>query len=87
MAHKVLEEKEVFNATRRANSMSTTTPPDRNSTRGHGIPRWVLLLLGLSLWSVGMPLVHGILPWAFLVALRPDTAGRRATRGPGTGWG
>ena len=44
--------------------MSTTTTPDRNSTRGRGIPRWVLLLLGLFGWLVGMPLAHGILPWA-----------------------
>ena len=44
--------------------MSTTTTPDRNSTRGRGIPRWVFVLLGLLVWSVGVPLAHGILPWA-----------------------
>ena len=44
--------------------MSTTTTPDRNSTRGRGIPRRVLLPLALFLWLVGMPLLHGILPWA-----------------------
>ena len=44
--------------------MGTTTTPDRNSTRGRGIPRWVLLLLGLFGWFVGVPLAHGILPWA-----------------------
>ena len=44
--------------------MSTTTTPDRNSTRGRGIPRWVFVLLGLFVWLVGVPLAHGILPWA-----------------------
>ena len=44
--------------------MSTTTPPDRNSTRGRGIPRWVLVILGLFVWLVGFPLAHGVLPWA-----------------------
>ena len=43
--------------------MSTTTTPDRNSTHGRGIPRWVLVLLGLLVWLVGMPLVHGVQPW------------------------
>jgi len=44
--------------------MSTTTTPDRNSTRGRGIPRWVFVLLGLFVWLVGVPLAHGVLPWA-----------------------
>ena len=44
--------------------MSTTTTPDRNSTHGRGIPRWVLVLLGLLGWLVGVPLAHGVLPWA-----------------------
>jgi len=29
-----------------------------------GMPRWLFLVLGLSAWFVGMPLVHGVLPWA-----------------------
>jgi protein-S-isoprenylcysteine O-methyltransferase Ste14 len=44
--------------------MSTTTPPDRNSTRRRGIPRWALVILGLFGWFVGVPLAHGVLPWA-----------------------
>jgi protein-S-isoprenylcysteine O-methyltransferase Ste14 len=44
--------------------MSTTTTPDRNSTRGRGIPRWVLVILALFVWLVGFPLAHGIVPWA-----------------------
>jgi hypothetical protein len=44
--------------------MSTTTTLDRNSTRRLGIPRSILLPLGLFVWLVGMPLLHGILPWA-----------------------
>src|SRR5262249_54042623 len=44
--------------------MSTATTPDRISTRGRGIPRWVFVLLGLFVWLVGVPLAHGILPWA-----------------------
>jgi protein-S-isoprenylcysteine O-methyltransferase Ste14 len=44
--------------------MSTTTTPDRNSTRGRGIPRWVLLLVALFGGLVCMPLLNGILPWA-----------------------
>jgi protein-S-isoprenylcysteine O-methyltransferase Ste14 len=43
--------------------MSTTTTPDRNSTHGRGIPRWVLVLLGLLVWLVVIPLVHGVQPW------------------------
>jgi hypothetical protein len=44
--------------------MSTTTTPDRNSTRGRGIPRWVFVFLGLFDWLVGVPLAHGVLPLA-----------------------
>ena len=46
--------------------MSTTTTPDiRNSrARGRGIPRSVLIPLGLFVWLVGMPLSHAIVPWA-----------------------
>ena len=44
--------------------MSTTTTPDRNSTRGRGIPRWVFVPLSLFVWLVGLPLAHGIVPWA-----------------------
>ena len=44
--------------------MSTTTTPDRNSTRGRGIPLWLLVLLALFGWLVGVPLAHGVLPWA-----------------------
>jgi protein-S-isoprenylcysteine O-methyltransferase Ste14 len=44
--------------------MNTTTTPDRNSTRGRGIPRSVLLPLGLFCWLVAIPLAHGIVPWA-----------------------
>ena len=44
--------------------MTTTTTPDQNSTRGRGIPRWVLVLLSLFVWLVGVPLAHGVLPWA-----------------------
>src|SRR5262249_8366799 len=44
--------------------MSTTTTPDRNSKRGRGIPRWVFVPLALFVWLVGVPLAHGILPWA-----------------------
>jgi protein-S-isoprenylcysteine O-methyltransferase Ste14 len=32
--------------------------------RGRGIPRWVFVLLGLFVWLVGVPLAHGVLPWA-----------------------
>jgi protein-S-isoprenylcysteine O-methyltransferase Ste14 len=44
--------------------MNTTTAPARNSPRGRGIPRWVFVPLGLLGWFVGMPLAHGVLPWA-----------------------
>jgi hypothetical protein len=44
--------------------MSPTTTPDRNSTRGRGIPRWVLVILSLFVWLVGVSLAHGVLPWA-----------------------
>jgi protein-S-isoprenylcysteine O-methyltransferase Ste14 len=61
--------------------MSTTTTPDRNSTRGRGIPRWVLLLLALFGWLVGVPLAHGVLPWvlSWLATRHGWTAGYPGT--------
>jgi protein-S-isoprenylcysteine O-methyltransferase Ste14 len=44
--------------------MNTTTTPDRDSTRGRGIPRRVLIPLGFFGWLVAIPLVHGVVPWA-----------------------
>jgi protein-S-isoprenylcysteine O-methyltransferase Ste14 len=33
--------------------------------------RWMVLTLGLVIWVVGMPLAHGVVPWAIsLLALR-----------------
>ncbi len=44
--------------------MSTTANPDPNLARGRGIPRSVIVPLGLFLWLVAMPLAHGVVPWA-----------------------
>jgi protein-S-isoprenylcysteine O-methyltransferase Ste14 len=44
--------------------MSTTTTPKGNSPRGRGFPRWVFVPLGLFVWLVGVPLAHGVVPWA-----------------------
>jgi protein-S-isoprenylcysteine O-methyltransferase Ste14 len=44
--------------------MNIKTTLDLNATRGRGIPRWVFVPLGLLGWLVGMPLAHGVLPWA-----------------------
>jgi protein-S-isoprenylcysteine O-methyltransferase Ste14 len=44
--------------------MNTTTTPDPSLARERGIPRSVVIPLGLFLWLVGMPLAHGVVPWA-----------------------
>lgn len=35
-----------------------------NPSNGVSIPRWVALILAPLLWSVAIPLAHGVIPWA-----------------------
>ena len=44
--------------------MGANQTADGNPTRQPGVARWVAMIAGLSLWLVGVPLVHGVLPWA-----------------------
>lgn len=45
--------------------------PSGNPTRKRRIPRWVVVGLGLIAWLVGVPLAHGVVPWALsLLTLR-----------------
>lgn len=42
-----------------------------NPTRKRRIRRWVFVSLGLATWLVGLPLAHGVVPWALsLVTVR-----------------
>jgi protein-S-isoprenylcysteine O-methyltransferase Ste14 len=43
--------------------VNTPAVPDEKSPDQAGIPRWLAAAVGLVIWLVGMPLVHGGLPW------------------------
>ena len=42
--------------------MNTSAVPDEKSPDQVGIPRWLMVVVGLVIWLVGIPLVHGGLP-------------------------
>jgi hypothetical protein len=44
--------------------VSTPEFPDGMMSHRVNIPRWMAVLLGLFVWFVALPLVHGVIPWA-----------------------
>ena len=46
------------------NAVSTPEVPDGKLSHRVSIPRWIAVLLGLFVWFVALPLVHGVIPWA-----------------------
>ncbi len=44
--------------------MSTLEVPDGKQSKRDSVPRWMALSVALFFWVVGVPLVHGVLPWA-----------------------
>lgn len=50
--------------------MSTPEVPDAKLSPRVGVPRWVAVLLGLFVWFVAIPLVHGAIPWALSLLTR-----------------
>jgi protein-S-isoprenylcysteine O-methyltransferase Ste14 len=46
------------------NAVSTPEVSDGKLSHRVSIPRWVAILLGLFVWFVAMPVVHGVIPWA-----------------------
>jgi protein-S-isoprenylcysteine O-methyltransferase Ste14 len=61
--------------------MSTPEVPDEKQSKRTGMPRWMALLVALIVWVAGVPLAHGVMPWAIsLLTPRYGWAGGR----PGT---
>jgi protein-S-isoprenylcysteine O-methyltransferase Ste14 len=51
--------------------MRKSEAPDAKAPAKVSLPRWLALLLAVILWTVVLPLVHGVLPWAIsLLATR-----------------
>lgn len=46
------------------NAMNSTQTTDRKASSRITIPRWLAIILGLLVWLVGIPLGHGLIPWA-----------------------
>ncbi len=44
--------------------MSKSEVPDGTRSARVSLPRWLALVLAVMLWTVVLPLVHGVLPWA-----------------------
>ena len=55
--------------------MSTPGSPKPRSSSRVSVPRWVALILGVLAWVVGVPVAHGVVPWAIsLLATRHGCA-------------
>jgi protein-S-isoprenylcysteine O-methyltransferase Ste14 len=44
--------------------MNTTEHSNQRSSKRSGIPRWLVLVVALIFWLVGVPIFYGVLPWA-----------------------
>lgn len=44
--------------------MSRPEVPDGKRSKRPSMPRWMALIAALLVWVVGVPLAHGVIPWA-----------------------
>jgi protein-S-isoprenylcysteine O-methyltransferase Ste14 len=54
----------VFGEVSERNAVNTPEVSDGKLSHRVSVPRWIAVLLGLFVWLVAIPLVHGVIPWA-----------------------
>src|SRR5712691_6293287 len=45
-------------------AMSTPEIPDGKHSTSTTMPRWMALIVAFIVWAAGVPLAHGVIPWA-----------------------